>query len=107
MADFLTFGDVAERLKSGNAKLGLSGPYWNTHHLEGSTLGFYHFCEWFEVNIHDAQRFGPEDALKLLEASPKTRLDNSDADNVGASRWFGGAWVNGHHVRVWYNPQVF
>jgi hypothetical protein len=74
--------------------------------LEGTTVGFSYFCEWFEVNVHDAASFSREDALKLLSASPDARLDNSDTDDYGSIRWFGGAWVGKHHIRVWYNPQA-
>ena len=76
------------------------------HHLEGTSVSFFHYCEWFEVNVHDAIRMSPEDVVKLLRKFPKTRLDNSNTDDYGAVRWYGGAWVDGHHVRVWYNPQA-
>jgi hypothetical protein len=74
--------------------------------LEGTSVGFHHFCEWFEINVHNTQELSPEAALKLIEASPDTRLDNSDTDKHGAVRWFGGTWVGDHHVRVWYNPEA-
>jgi hypothetical protein len=58
------------------------------------------------VNVHDAVALSPEEALKLLQASPDTLLNNSDTDKYDAVRWHGGAWVGQHHVRVWYNPQA-
>ncbi len=105
MEEFLTFRDVATRMQSGHAKIQLRLPYWNKRGVEGTSIGFFHFCEWFEVNVHDAEALSPEDALKLLEASPRTRLDSSKTDAYGNRRWFGGTWVGEHHVRVWYNPQ--
>ena len=105
MNDFLTFGDVAQRMQSRDTKI-QQGPYWNRRQLEGTSIGFFHFCEWFEVNVHDAVGRSPGDVLKLLQASPDTPLDNSDPDNYGAVRWFGGTWIDKHHVRVWYNPQA-
>ena len=104
--DFLTFCDVAERMQSSAARIYSSVPYWNRRGLEGASVGFYHFCEWFEINVHDTQALSPEAALKLIEASPDTRLDNSDTDKHGVVRWFGGTWVGDHHVRVWYNPEA-
>lgn len=79
-------------------------PYHNRRWVEGTTIGFSHFCEWFEVNIHNAKAMDIEKALQLLESSPETCLDNSDTDDYGNVRWFGGAWVGPHHVRVWWNP---
>jgi len=107
MSDILTFADVAQRMQSGNAILQQRMPYVNRRWVEGTTVAFSHFCEWFEVNVHDAAALNVEDAVKLLEASPDTRLENSDRDDYGSLRWFGGEWVDGHHVRVWYNPQAF
>jgi hypothetical protein len=104
--NYLTFADVARRMQSRDAKL-QQLPYWNRRGLKGTTLGFFLFCEWFEVNVHDADAMSPEDVLKLLQASPDTRLDNRDTDDHGVDRWLGGAWVEGHHVRVWYNPQSY
>jgi hypothetical protein len=37
--------------------------------LEGTIVGFYHFWEWFEINVHDTQALSPEAALNI-EASP-------------------------------------
>lgn len=106
VGDFLTFRDVSERMQSAAARIYPSVPYWNRRGLEGTSVGFYHFCEWFEINVHDSQPLSPEAALKLIEASPGTRLDNSDTDKHGVVRWFGGTWVGDHHVRVWYNAQA-
>jgi len=66
--DFLTFRQVAERMQSSDARIYPSVPYWNRRGLEGTSVGFYHFCEWFEINVHDAQALSPEAALKLIEA---------------------------------------
>jgi hypothetical protein len=102
--EILTFKDVAGRLQSG-ARIQLRLPYWNKFGTLGSSIGFSYFCEWFEVNVHDSEALRPEDAQKFLEASPDTRLEDSTTDAYGNARWFGGAWVASHHVRVWYNPQ--
>ena len=40
-------------------------------------------CEWFEINVHGTQALSPEAALKLVEDSPGTCLDNSDTDKHG------------------------
>jgi hypothetical protein len=103
---YMTFRDVAERMRSGDAKIYPRIPYKNRRELEGTSVGFYHFCEWFEVNVHNAKELSPEGALKLLDVSPGTCLDNSDIDKHGSTRWFGGTWVGDHHVRVWYNPEA-
>jgi len=107
MDGILTFSDVSKRIQSGIAILQQQTSYFNKRWLEGTTIAFSHYCEWFEVNVHDAVGLSPEEAVSLLEASPFTRLDNSDPDDYGNLRWFGGQWVNRHHVRVWYNPQAF
>ncbi|MCU1268813.1 MAG: hypothetical protein JWN74_107 [Acidobacteriaceae bacterium] len=104
---YMTFEDVAERMQSRAARIYPSIAYENRCELEGTSLGFYHYCEWFEINIHNAKAFTPEDALKLLQEKPGVRLDNSDTDKHNVRRWFGGGWIGDHHVRVWYNPQAF
>jgi hypothetical protein len=106
MEEFLTFREVATRMQSKHAKIQLRLPYWNRRGVEGTSIGFFHSCEWFEVNVHDAQALSAEEALKLLESSPDTRLDNSDTDDYGNRRWFGGAWAGEHYLMVWYNPQA-
>lgn len=83
-----------------------TGPYVNRRWVEGTTISFFHYCEWFEVNVHDAVGMSPKHVLKLLRRSPDTRLDNSKTDDYGDVCWYGGARVDGHHVRVWYNPQA-
>lgn len=103
MSDYKTFAEIAKLMKSAALE---TGPYVNRRHLEGTTVSFFHYCEWFEVNVHDAVRMSPEDIVGLLQKRPNTRLDNSDTDDYGTVRWYGGAWVAGHHVRVWYNPQA-
>jgi hypothetical protein len=105
MEEYLTFKDVATRMRSGHAVMQLHFPYLNRRELEGTSIGFSHFCEWFEVNVHDAKMLSAEAALQLLHSSPETRLDNSKTDKYGNRRWFGGTWVGKHHVRVWYNPK--
>ena len=105
MQDFLSFADVAQRMQSSDSSI-QRAPYWNRRGTEGSSICFFHLCEWFEVNVHDAAALSPEEALKLLQASPDTLLDNSDTDKYDAVRWYGGARVGQHHVRVWYNPQA-
>jgi hypothetical protein len=90
MEEFLTFRDVAVRMQSEHARIQVRLPYWNRRGVEGTSIGFFHFCEWFEVNVHDAQALAPEEALKLLESVPGARLDNSDTDDYGQRRWFGG-----------------
>jgi hypothetical protein len=104
MSNYLTFADVAQRMK--DAKFQIL-PYWNRSGVEGLSIGFFHLTEWFEVNVHDAAALSPEEVLKLLQASPDTQLSNPDPDKYGNRRWFGGAWVGKHHVRVWFNPQAF
>ena len=93
-------------MRSKNARFDLRMPYRNSRYVEGTSIGFSYFCEWFEVNVHDAKSLAPEAALTLIEASPNTRLDSSATDNYGNVRWFGGSWVRRHHVRVWYNPKA-
>ena len=107
MHHFLTFQEIAERMRSPDARIQSHLPYKNSNWLEGTTIGFSYFCGWFEVNIHDAKNMCWDEALKLLASSPDTELNNSDPDKYGNVRWFGGAWVGEHHVRVWYNPQAF
>jgi hypothetical protein len=107
MQRYLTFKDVAERMRSPDVRIQVHLPYKNKLWLEGTTVGFSHFCEWFEVNIHDAKGMSWDDALRLITSSPDTELNSSDPDKYGNARWFGGAWVSHHHVRVWYNPQAF
>ncbi len=104
--EFLTFRDFAERMQSKNARVYAIVPYWNRRELEGTSVGFYHFCEWFEVNVHNAASLRLEVTLALLQASPSTKLDQFHKDKKNVVRWFGGAWVGEHHVRVWYNPQA-
>jgi len=105
--EMITFNDVAQRLGSGNASLHVRMPYENRHFVEGTTIGFSYYVEWFEVNVHDAHNLSPEEAERLLRASPTTPLENCDPDEDGNPRWFGGDWVQGHHVRVWWNPRAF
>ncbi len=107
MDEMLTFADIVQRMESGHAILQQRTPYFNRHLLEGTTIAFSHYCEWFEVNVHDAVALSPEDVVRLLQPSPGTRLENSDPDDDGNLRWFGGARVGDHHVRAWYNPQAF
>jgi len=107
MQQHLTFKDVAERMRSSDVRVQQHSPYWNKYEREGTTIGFSLFSEWFEVSIHNAKRMGWNEALKLVASAPTTFLDNPDPDSYGNVRWFGGAWVGKHHVRVWYNPQAF
>ena len=104
MSDHLTFRDVAARMQSRDSRIQQHLPYQNRHWVEGTTIGFSHFCEWFEINIHNAKGMHIETALLLLESSPETQLDSPDTDDYGNVRWFGGARVGQHHVRVWWNP---
>jgi hypothetical protein len=57
---FLTFHDVAERKQFEDARIYPSIPYWNRPELEGASVGFYHLCEWFEVNVHEEKALNPE-----------------------------------------------
>jgi hypothetical protein len=104
MENYLTFSDVAQRMKDAKFQ---TLPYWNRRGVEGVSIGFFHFTEWFEVNVHDAAALSLGEVLRLLQASPDTQLNNPDDDKYGNRRWFGGAWVGKHHVRVWFNPQAF
>jgi hypothetical protein len=106
MVSYLSFRDVATRMQSRDSRIQQLLPYTNRHWIEGTTIGFSHFCEWFEVNIHNAKTLSPERALQLLESSPETLLDSSDTDDYGNVRWFGGAWIGPQHVRVWWNPRA-
>ena len=92
MDEILTFSEVAGRIQSGIAILQQRTPYFNKRWLEGTTIAFSHYCEWFEVNVHDAVALSPAKAVALLEASPSTRLDNLDATTTEAP---GGLAANG------------
>ena len=90
MQHFLTFKDVAEAMRSLDARLQEHLPYFNTNWKEGTTIGFSVFPAWFEVNIHDAKSMIWEDALSLLMSSPNTELNNSETKHDGNRCWFGG-----------------
>jgi hypothetical protein len=107
MQHYLTFANVAEAMRSPDARLQEHVRYWNKDWKEGTTIGFSIFPRWFEINIHDAKGMSWDEVVKLLTSSSKTELSNSKTDDYGNSCWFGGTWVGSHHVRVWYNPQAF
>jgi len=90
-------------MQSSDVRLQEHLPYWNENGLEGTKIGFSLFCEWFEVNIHNAKAFSWDVASKLLAASPQTELNTPDTDEYGNVRWHGGTGVGDHHVQVWYN----
>ena len=107
MQQYLTFADVADAMRSPEVRLQEHLPYWNKKWNEGTTIGFSIYPRWFEVNIHNAKNMSWNEALSLLISSPHTELNNSDPDEYGSHRWFGGARVGDHNVRVWYNAHAF
>jgi hypothetical protein len=107
MQHHLTFADIANAMESSDTRVHSHIPYLNKDWREGTTIGFSVFPMWFELNIHDAKGMNWDEAMQLLWLSPNTELNNSKTDENGDNCWFGGTWVNSHHVRVWYNPRAF